>query len=111
MCGLRLGLRLYRLSKGQWRVLRVVCFSTVLQLLNEQKRMLPCGYPSKSSIEKWSRPLSKMPIGYKTTSSCHIWPHLGKEPDRLVSIPFFNEELHGTIFHHLCNFRLFDVGE
>ena len=44
--------------------LRVVCFSTALRRLNEQKWMLPCDLPSKSSIERWSRQVLKMPIGY-----------------------------------------------
>ena len=32
--------------------------------LNEQECMLPCGSPSKSSTERWSRQLLKIPIGY-----------------------------------------------
>ena len=89
--------------------LRVVCFSTALRRLNEQEWMLPSHSPSKSSIERWSRQLLKMPIGYVayftsvTITSFHIWAsdHTWvMRPDRLVSIPVFDGEPHGAIFRY-----------
>ena len=49
---------------GEMWVVLLQCGIKAVHQLNEQEWMLPCNYPSESSIEKWCRRLLKMSIGY-----------------------------------------------